>query len=103
MCGVCACFTYPLWLCLAGFGFLHSPSVFGEWTKIVHKQTQNLCYAQIVPSYQLRWNKFVFSKQVIAEHTVLFLFVFPFVWHLTLLFILQAGTVWPEEHFYLYT
>lgn len=67
----------------------------------LHKHIQDSHDAQIVPSYELCWNKFVFSKRVIAELTVPFLFVFPLVWRLMLLFNLQTGAVLPEEHFYL--
>lgn len=90
----------PRGLCSAGCGFLHRPGVSrGQKSAQAHAGF-TLC--SNCPSYELRWNKFVFSKQVIAELTVPFLFVFPLVWRLTLLFNLQTGAVLPEEHFYLY-
>lgn len=69
------------------------------WMKIMHKQMQNPHYAQTAPLYQSHWNKFVFSKQIIAELTVPFLFLFPLVLCLTLPSNLQTGAVLPEEHF----
>lgn len=66
------------------------------------RHAQDSHYAQVVPSYELRRNRFAFSKQAIAELPVPFLFVFPLVWRLTLLFNLQTGAVLPEEHFYLH-
>lgn len=74
------------WVCVCVFGVSLGALLSWLWVSSIaplflgdenlYKQMQNSHHAQIVPSYELRWSKFVFSKQVIAELTVPFLFVF---------------------------